>query len=155
VTATPHVEPTTRVFPLATLAEVLAEIEAAHPEYGQRPIRAASIIVGRRIEAGESGQAWYVQSETDREADYLVGCAPEFDLWTCSCKDHQQRGGTVGVCKHILAVQMLAECEQRERGPQPSPILFPTPTLDPDAPIPFVLTDKAHAALDDPAPMPA
>src|SRR5919199_4870 len=104
--ATPSSQYTPPQFSVATLAEVLAEIEAAHPEYGQRPIHAAAIVVGRKIEAGESGRAWYVGSESDPEAVYLVGYAAGFDLWSCSCKDYQQRGGTVGVCKHILSVQM-------------------------------------------------
>jgi hypothetical protein len=152
VTATPRTQSSAPTFPVATLAEVLADIEAAHPEYGQRPIRAASIVVGRKIEMGESGRAWYVQSETDTEADYLVGCASDFDLWTCGCKDHQQRGGTVGVCKHILAVQMLAECERRGRGPESSPIALPFPPLPVDEPIPYELTPLAIAALEAAAP---
>src|ERR671933_498612 len=101
--ATPSSQHTTPSFSVATLATVLAEIEAQQPEYGARPIHAAAIVVGRKIEAGDSGRAWYVGSESDPETVYLGGCAPDFDLWSCTCKDHQQRGGTVGTCKHCLS----------------------------------------------------
>jgi hypothetical protein len=151
--SSPRIQSSAPSFAVATLAQVLAEIETAHPEYGQRPIHAAAIVVGRKIEAGESGRAWYVQSETDPAQDYLVGCAAGFDLWSCSCKDWQQRGGTVGVCKHTLAVQMLAECERRERGPEPPPVPFPVRAYADDSRFELTVQGAAYlAALDAAAP---
>ena len=67
---------------------------------------------------------------------------------TCTCPDYQQRGGA---CKHAIAVRLLQACGRAEQHDAPTPanvIPFPTPTLDPDAPIPYELTDKALAALD-------
>ena len=66
----------------------------------------------------------------------------------CTCPDYQQRGGP---CKHAIAVRLLQACERAEQRAQAAPtnvISFPTPTLDPDAPIPYELTDKALAAHD-------
>ena len=57
--ATPTVNGTTvPTFGVNVLHTVLAEMEAAHPEYGQRPIRAASIVAGRRIEETPRGSYW-------------------------------------------------------------------------------------------------
>jgi hypothetical protein len=132
-------------FSLATLREVLAELEPLH---GQRAVRAANIVACRSIVAGASGCLWYVQSESDPSAEYYVCCAADFDLWNCNCKDWQQRGVSIGACKHILAVKIMRECEARERGPEPPPLALPFPEADPDAPIGYALTPAALAALD-------
>jgi hypothetical protein len=129
---------------LATLRDALAELEAAHPEYGQRPVHAANIVAVRRIEATASGTYW-VQSECDPTCEYWVCPLPEFHLWRCTCQDYQRRGGP---CKHALAVQLLLECERR--GNPPPPIPFPARTLADDEPIPYELTPLALAVLDAP-----
>ena len=110
---------------LSTLRAVLAELEPLH---GQRAVRAANIAACRAIVPGESGKAWYVQSETDPGQDYIVCHARDFDLWSCGCKDWERRGASLGACKHILAVKIVRECEQRERGdtPPPTPLALPT-----------------------------
>jgi hypothetical protein len=131
------------VISLATLRKVLATMEAAHPERANRLIHAANIVAIRRIQLGDSGKVWWVQSECDATREYMVVPVPDFDLMTCTCQDFQRRGGP---CKHALAVQMLQACEARERGPEPPPIAFPARTLADDAPIPFELTDKGLAA---------
>ena len=139
-------------FSLATLRAVLAELEPLH---GSRAVRAANIVACRAIVAGASGCLWYVQSESDPTTEYYVCRAPDFDLWNCNCKDWQQRGVSIGACKHILAVKILRECEARERGPEPPPIPLPFVEADPDAPIGYALTPLALTVLDTPAAVPA
>ena len=125
--APPVAKSTTPVpsFSLSTLREVLAELEPLH---GQRAVRAANIVACRAIVPGASGQAWYVQSESDAGVDYIVCHARGSDLWSCGCRDWERRGVSLGACKHILAVKILRECEARERGdnPPPTPLAFPT-----------------------------
>jgi hypothetical protein len=132
-------------FSLATIREVLAAMEAAHPERAARLVHAANIVAIRRIQLGDSGKVWWVQSECDATQEYMVVPVPEFGIMTCTCQDFQRRGGP---CKHALSVQMLQACEARERGPEPPPLAFPARTLADDEPIPFVLTDKGLAATD-------
>ncbi len=132
-------------FSLQTLREVLAELEPLH---GGRAVRAATIVACRAIVPGASGQAWYVQSETDPGRDYIVCCARGFDHWCCGCKDWERRGVGLGACKHILAVRILRECEARERGPEPPPIPFPFPALPVDEPITYELTPLGLAATE-------
>src|SRR3954447_20435358 len=126
-------------FSLATLRAVVAELEAAHPEYGLRPIHAANIVAVRRIEESSTGTYW-VQSEADATKEYWVCPLPQFNVWRCTCKDFQQRGGP---CKHALAVQILLECEQRERADNVIP--FPAERYD-DADR-FELTPLGEASL--------
>jgi hypothetical protein len=100
-------------FSLATLREVLAELEPLH---GHRAVRAANIVACRTIDPSITGKAWYVQSESDPTTDYIVCCALGLDRWSCSCKDWERRGVGLGACKHILAVKILHECEARVGG---------------------------------------
>src|SRR3954463_8740593 len=130
-------------FSLATLREVLAAMEAAHPEQASRLVRAANIVAVREIEQCRDSGLWFVQSECDATNTYFVLFVPRFGIWTCNCKDFVQRGGP---CKHALAVQMLQGCEARERGPEPPPLAFPARTLTDDEPIPFELTALGVAA---------
>ena len=152
MTTSPSTQDTTSpAFSLGTLRTVLAEMEAAEPERGARWTRAATIVALRRIEPTANGNFW-VQSEADPTQEYFVCYLPEFDRWTCTCKDYQQRGGP---CKHGLAVRLLLVCAERERGPEPPPVALPFTEADPDAPIPYVLTPLTDEALAEPQPMPA
>jgi hypothetical protein len=143
--ATP-IQSSAPTFSLATLREVLAEMEAAQPTRASRLVSAANIVAIRRIEPTGTGTYW-VQSECDPTREYWVCPLPQFNVWRCTCKDFEQRGGP---CKHALAVQMLEACEARERGPEPppTPLAFPARTLSDDEPIPFELTPRAYATLD-------
>jgi hypothetical protein len=149
--STPSIQSSVPTFSFATLRAVLAEMEAAHPGRASRLVRAATLVAVRRIQLGDSGKVWWVQSECDPTTEYMVVPVPEFGLMTCTCRDFQQRGGP---CKHALAVQMLQACEQRERGPQPplTPLTFPQRAhADDDR---FELTEAGAAylaALDAPA----
>jgi hypothetical protein len=138
-------------FSLATLRAVLAEMATAEPERGQRWTRAATIVALRSIEPTAQGNYW-VGSEMDPDAEYIVCYLPAFDAWGCNCKDFQQRGGP---CKHGLAVRLMLACEARERGPEPLPIPLPFTEDDPDAPISYELTAAAIAALNTAEPLPA
>jgi hypothetical protein len=133
-------------FSLATLRAVLAESQAAEPERGMRWDHAAMIVALRRVQPGYTGD-WWVESECEPNKWYFVVRVLS-DRWTCTCKDFSQRGGP---CKHALAVRLLLACEARES--RPAPIPFPARTLPDDAPIPFELTERALAALEqEPTP---
>jgi hypothetical protein len=151
VAISPSNQSSAPAFSLATLRAVLAAMEAAHPEYGQRPVHAANIVAVRRIEATASGTFW-VQSECDPTREYWVCPLPVFHLWRCTCQDYQRRGGP---CKHALAVQLLQACEQRqaEQNAAESPILFPARAYSDDAR--FELTPLGHAVLAGQEPNPA
>ncbi|HLH23484.1 MAG TPA: SWIM zinc finger family protein [Chloroflexota bacterium] len=141
---------------LQTLREVLAKGQAAHPELPCRMERAADIVAFRSISPALApanvGHAYWVQA-SDGSREYWV-CLSErgYRGDRCTCPDYQQRGGP---CKHAIAVRLLRACEraeQRQASPPANLVPWPTPTLDPDAPIPFVLTDKALAYLDGQGP---
>src|SRR5919199_4596599 len=121
----PQAQSSAPAFSLATLREVLAAMEAAHPERASRLVRAANIVAIRRIQLGDSGKVYWVQSECDATQEYMVVPVPEFGIMTCTCKDFHQRRGP---CKHALAVQMFQASEASERGPEPPPIAFPART---------------------------
>ena len=133
-------------FSLATLRTVLAEMQTAEPERGQRWTRAGSIVALRSIEPTPNGNYW-VQSEMDPDAEYIVCWLPDFDAWGCNCKDFQQRGGP---CKHGLAVRLMLACEERERGPEPPPLALPFAEADPAEAIPYVLTALGEQATREP-----
>jgi hypothetical protein len=133
---------------LATLRQVLAECEQAHPERGSRWHHAAMIVALRRIELAMADVAgWWVESEYDPEKEYFV-VKLDFGVWSCRCPDFQQRGGP---CKHALAVQLLDECERREAA-GPNVVPFPIPRYGENDR--FELTDKglAAATVDEPEP---
>jgi hypothetical protein len=111
--------------------------------------RAAHILATRPVEpSGDDGSSWWVTSESQAHTQYLVLTVPR-GPWPCTCQDYARRRDW---CKHALAVALLRKCEAYEARHAPIPL--PVPPLDPDAPIPFVLTPKALAALDDsPAPV--
>src|SRR4051795_2466740 len=140
----PAIQSSAPTFSLATLREVLTVMEAAHPEWASRLVRAANIVAVREIEPSPDSDLWFVQSECDATNTYFVLYVPQFGIWTCNCKDFVQRGGP---CKHALAVQILQACEARERGPEPPPIVFPArPLTDDDR---FELTALGVAATTD------
>src|SRR5438067_9608111 len=145
-TSAPQAQSTAPTFSLATLRDVLAEMESAQPERASRLVRAANIVAIRAITTTAHGNSW-VPSETDPTTEYLVVYAPQFNVWTCTCQDFARRGGP---CKHALAVQMLQACEERERGPEPPPVLLPFAERDPDA-TRFGLTALGLAATTAPA----
>ena len=98
--------------------------------------RAANIVACRAIEPSAVPGGWCVQSESDPATDYIV-LNPGFDIWSCTCKDWARR--SPAACKHIFAVSILRECEERERGrgPELPPIPLPFPLAGPDSPIAY------------------
>jgi hypothetical protein len=142
MTATPSTNGTTvPTFGVNILREALAKAHRQAPEHGSRLDRAANIVALRNIERISGG--WLVESEREPGSYYLV--SQDGMGVRCICLDYRNRGGLL--CKHILAVRLLALCEKLAAKQSNEPIPFPVPTLDPDQPIPFVLTDKAHTAL--------
>ncbi len=130
---------------LATLRALVPELEATYPQAGARVEHAALIVLFRRVERSGSG-AWYVQSETDRDIEYIVAGGQ------CTCQDYQRRRHR-SPCKHLLATQLYQRLERAE-----TEAMDPTPTASTrvDAvvdvrgePIPYVLTPQALALLDE------
>lgn len=143
MSATPIAEPTTvPTFGVNVLRKALGCAHRQAPQHGARLDRAAAIVATRNIERTAGG--WLVESERQPYTYYLV--SEDAMGVRCICQDYRQRGGLL--CKHILAVRLLALCERLAKCQQDNVIPFPTPTLDPDAPIPFVLTGRALAVLD-------
>jgi hypothetical protein len=133
---------------LATLRQILAEYQQAHPERGTRWHHAAMIVALRRIEPAMADVAgWWVQSEYEPEKEYFVAQL-DFGIWTCRCPDFQQRGGP---CKHALAVQLLDACERRQAA---GSNVLPFPIGRYRETDRFALTDKGLAAVmaDEPEP---
>ena len=160
----PNAQSTAPSISLATLRAVLARGQTAHPELACRMERAAHIVALRRIDtamAPENKGVGYWVEASDGSREYWVTLDPRgYRGDRCSCPDYRQRGGP---CKHAIAVRLLQACQRRERTVRPAEreygacqnvVPFPAPTLDPDAPIPYELTDKALAALDA-APTPS
>jgi hypothetical protein len=136
---TPQAQSTAPAISLATLREVLADLKAGEPERGMRWDHAAMIVALRRIEPGIRC-GWWVESECEAGRFYWVFKPSVSPVEHCMCQDFKVRGGP---CKHALAVRLLQACQSH-----PVVIPFPTRTLPDDEPIPFELTDAAHAALD-------
>jgi hypothetical protein len=149
----PQAQSTAPDISLATLRAALTKAHKQAPEHGARLDRAAAIIATRAIE--RIGGGWLVESEREPQRFYLV--SQDGMGVKCMCPDYRQRGGLA--CKHMLAVRLLALCERLaarlEAEQATEPIPFPTPALDPDAPIPFELTPEAITVLDGPNPEPA
>ena len=141
---------------LATLREVLAKGQAAHPELACRMERAALLIIQRRIEpamAPENKGVGYWVEASDGSREYWVTLDPRgYRGDRCSCPDYRQRGGP---CKHAIAVRLLRACERR--GDTRPPIAFPTRAYRDDDR--FELTVAGYAALaaqgSAPEPTPA
>ena len=60
-------------------------------------------------------------------------------MWLCTCRDPKRRRDW---CKHALAVALLCSCVEYRA----------CPPLDPDQPIPYVLTPLGEAAAQVAAP---
>src|SRR5215213_8001757 len=103
-----------------TLDQVQAILDGAKakcPDLSSRLDRAASLLVTRKVERGESGRVWFVQSETDTEKEYVVAIF-KGGPWVCNCPDFQRRKLW---CKHGLAVALLKRCQEQAEPPPPTP----------------------------------
>jgi hypothetical protein len=153
MSATPSIQSSAPAITLATLREVLAKGQAAHPELACRMERAALIVLQRRIDPAVSGQPgcyWVEASDGSRE--YWVTLDPRgYRGDRCTCPDATKRGNP---CKHAIAARLLRRCLAADdgRGPEtspPAPLPLPVPPLPIDEPIPYVLTAKALAITPD------
>jgi hypothetical protein len=139
---------------LATLRAAVDQLRTEYPNAGQRLEHAQFILIAREVEQGGRPGQWWVGSETDPSQQYLVlnraGEAP-----SCTCQDWARRGAQVGICKHLAAVVLLERLERAEAAtdptPEPPPVASaPRPAaVDVDAPIDYILTPAALAALDE------
>lgn len=135
---------------LETIREFLAKGKAEHPDLDSRMDKAAFILVTKDIEPIDDWGYW-VQGES--EPWYLVQIRQP-GPWVCQCKDFERRKDW---CKHGLAAALRKRCVEREGGQRvvAAPIPFPKPSISDTEPIPYVLTEKAHAYLDGVKPKPA
>src|SRR5215210_1191787 len=106
-----HAQPIT----LDQLQSILDAAKAKCPDLASRLDRAASLLITRRIERGESGRVWFVQSETDLEREYAVAIF-KGGPWVCECQDYKRRQQW---CKHGLAVALLRRCQEQAETPPP------------------------------------
>jgi hypothetical protein len=148
VASSPTPQSSAPAISLATLRSVLAKGQAAHPELACRMERAAMIVALRSIQPAlareNQGTAYWVEA-SDGSKEYWVTIDPRgYRGDRCTCPDATQRGNP---CKHSIAVRLLLACERR--GDPPPPIAFPARTVADDQPIPYELTPKALAALDE------
>ncbi len=106
---------------IATLREVLAKGQVAHPELAARMERAAVIVALRSIApavAAENAGIGYWCEASDGSREYWVTLDPRgYRGDRCSCPDYQQRGGP---CKHSIAVRLLQACERAEARQAPA-----------------------------------
>lgn len=69
----------------------------------ERMLRGMRIVETVRIKVDEKKIGHYlIQSESKVGTTYSVNLSNE--IWTCSCPDFSQRGETIGLCKHMVAV---------------------------------------------------
>jgi hypothetical protein len=132
----------------STLAAVVSYAQQVAPELADRLARAQALVQAGHVEPSLTGvPLWYVRSQDPRQPArfYAVG-ERRRGPWSCTCPDYERRQDW---CKHALAAAIV---KRLGSGRPPAPIPFPRPTLDPDAPIPYVLTAKARRALDDDGP---
>ena len=158
-TAFPQAQPTTAAPPRGILMDVLARGIQAHPELSVRLDKAASIVEAGGVQRGLAGQGYWVRSQS-ADTEYWVVPGRDYRMDSCTCPDSQTRGSP---CKHSLSVRLLLACERRaarlqaatERHVEPAPACGPAgireKIADADQPIPYALTAKAEAALDQAA----
>jgi predicted nucleic acid-binding Zn finger protein len=128
---------------LRTLRALIADLQGAYPQAGQRVDHAAFLVLARRVERSESG-AWWVGSEADPTTEYaIVG-------GRCTCQDFARRGQQ-HPCKHLLATMLYQRCERVEaEATDPSPAVVVEEVTDIyGQPIRYALTEQALAIVDE------
>jgi len=74
---------------------------ARHPELRGRMERAIGLVGA--VTPGRMSHVFFVASATEEGTSYIVRVNRRERSSTCTCPDHQQRGGR---CKHILAAAL-------------------------------------------------
>jgi hypothetical protein len=110
---------------LTTLRAIVADLQAAHPAAGSRVEKGAALFLFRHVERSASG-AWYVQSETDADVEYILAGDQ------CTCQDFS-RHGDQSPCKHQFCRAIYQRAERLE--------------ADANSPIEWELTPAAEVAL--------
>jgi hypothetical protein len=128
--STTETKVTTPVISVDDLRLLVADLQREYPESGNRPEKAGQIFTYRPIERSPSG-AWYVGSESDPDAEYIVAGH------SCTCQDYKRRAQA---CKHLMSVVLYQRAERLEAEAD----------IDADAPIDLWLTELALATLDGP-----
>src|SRR3954452_6383950 len=85
VTAVAAATATVQSITLADLRAIVADLAREYPNAGSRTEKAANIYLFRHLERSESG-CWYIGSETDPDAEYIVAGQ------SCTCQDHSRHG---------------------------------------------------------------
>jgi len=139
--------------PLATVRDIVATMQAAFPAEHARISRGVEVLLSSKIVETDTTGRYLVQSTQDGLLYY------EATSWACSCPDALKHAAEALRCKHAFAIDILhiaAAITSREAkeaatvaASQDADIL--DLDVDPDAPIPFVLTAKGEEAI---APLP-
>ena len=139
--------------PLPQVRDIVATLQAAFPAEHARISRGVEVLLSSKIvEAGTTGR-YLVQSTADGLLYY------EATSLQCSCPDARKHVAEGLRCKHawsleILAVaSVIASREAREATAVAASQDVDILDINPDAPIPFVLTAQGEAALAEPAPI--
>lgn len=113
---------------------VVDELVKATPADTQRWSKACDIVNAQHVERLPEPHRFLVVSQSQGNAAYTVD-----DRHGCHCPDAAGRAGARG-CKHYMALY-LATAAERVEAEQGDP-------LDPDSPIPYILTPEALEWLD-------
>jgi len=139
--------------PLARMRDIVATLQHNFPAEHARIARGVQVLLSSKIvEHGEAGH-YLVQSCQDGMLCY------EATSYTCSCPDARKHAAESLRCKHSWALDILsvasavASREARETAAVTASRDADILDLDPDAPIPFVLTAQGEAAITEPAPI--
>jgi hypothetical protein len=139
--------------PLARIRDIVATMQRAFPAEHARISRGVEVLLACKIvETGELGR-YLVQSTQDGLLYY------EATSYACSCPDARKHAAEGLRCKHSFAIDILhiaaaiASREAQEAAAADASQDADILDLDPDAPIPFVLTPKGEAAIAPLAPI--
>ena len=93
--------PTTTTPAAQNVNALAARWTARHPELRGRMERAIALVAN--VTPGRMSHVFFVASATEEGISYIVRVNRKARTSTCTCPDHQQRGGR---CKHILAAAL-------------------------------------------------
>jgi hypothetical protein len=131
---------------LPAFQATIRRVELAIPDATIRIRRGAQVLTTSHILATDQAGAYLVESSVP-DLYYRATTV------RCTCPDATQRRV---VCKHSWALTILQsariDARDAELGIVSPSTPLPRPSLDPDRPIPYTLTDKAVSALDTPTP---
>src|SRR5215207_3141990 len=121
MTALASIQPIT----LDQLQRIVDGAKRKCPDVATRLDKAAGLLATGRVERGDTGRIYWVQSETDADKEYAVALF-KGGPWVCNCPDFQRRKQW---CKHGLAVALLKKSQERAGADTPPPSPAPARAL--------------------------